>query len=350
MRLELYMTYIILVIIILPIVLVLSGNNQTNTVGAKADIFEPESVEETDVKDANLPVGLKYASVKNLWDKGFRGQGIKVGIIDSGVHSSHKEFAGTSIHSRNKIPDDFDGSNVHGTHVAGTVAAKGVRLYGAAPKCEIYDYRIFANENSTGRAQKVSGDIGLLVSSLDQAHSDGCHIVNLSLGIPIDFSPIRTAIHRAYNKGITIVSAAGNRTSRNRGNKSYPAMYDTVISVGAMRINGKAITKADFSMDNPQVNIWADGHKVLSTLPHQKYGLLSGTSMASPLVTGAIAAHFSYLKSKGETPNPQKARDFLAKNTFNISGIPTLKLKAVSTQDFEVSEQEANIEIEVDFV
>ena len=335
-------------------VLILSGNNSVNTYGIKASLIDPdfEEVNEVEVQKLEpmgvpkIPIGIQYASVFKLWDAGYRGQNIKIAVIDSGVYSKHKEFGGNTIHERNKIPDIFNGTNVHGTHVAGTIIANGVKLMGAAPKSTIYDYRIFANENSSYKAQKVSGDIGLLVSSLDQAYNDGCHIINLSLGIPIDLSPIRSAVHKAYNRGVTVISAAGNRLNR-RDNVSYPAMYDCVISVGALKINGSSVSKAEFSMDNHAVNIWADGHKVLSTLPDDKYGTLSGTSMASPLVTGVVSAYFSYLLEKGITPSPQKARAFLNQNVIEAKGTKVLKLKAMSLSSTDESEEGDDIEIEL---
>ena len=330
MYIEFYIFYFIALIIILPLILILTGNSSINTYGEKANIPLMELKEESiDVKI--IPKGIKYASISKLWNSGFKGQNIKIGVIDSGVASQHSEFSKTIIHHRNKIPDKFDGSNVHGTHVAGTVAANGLKIIGAAPESIIYDYRIFANDSSKGKAAKMSGDIGLLISSLDQAFNDGCKIINLSLGIPIDYAPIRNAIHNAHKRGITIVSAAGNRENKN-DNKSYPAMYDTVISVGALKIDGQNVSKANFSMDNNKVNIWAHGYKVLSTLPHQKYGTLSGTSMASPLITGAIASYFSYLKSKDIKPSPQKAFEFLKKNSISVGGAKVLRLKELEIE------------------
>ena len=331
MLVEFYIIYFLLLIIILPLVLILTGNSSINTYGQKANIPLLE-LQEVELSNHDVvPVGIKYANVSSLWKAGFKGQNIKVGIIDSGVHSQHKEFVNTVIHQRNKIPDTFNGSNIHGTHVAGTIASGGLKIMGASPKSIIYDYRIFSNENSKGKAKKMNGDIGLLVSSLDQAYSDGCLIINLSLGIPTDYAPIRNAIHKAYNRGITIVAAAGNR-ERKEDNTSYPAMYDCVISVGALKIDGKNIFKAGFSMDNSKVDIWAHGQKVLSTLPHQKYGNLSGTSMASPLVAGTIASYFSYLKSNGETPTPQKAIAFLKKHSAVAGSTRVLKLKDLEVE------------------
>ena len=331
---DFYVACFVLLIIILPLVLIFTGNDSINTYGKKANnpILEMEVLEMSGVDSKTIPRGIKYAHVSRLWDLGYKGQGIKVGIIDSGVAVDHKEFSHNAVYKRNKIPDNFNGTNIHGTHVAGTIGAQGLKIIGAAPLCTVYDYRIFGNEDSKGKAAKLSGDVGLLIGALDQAYNDGCHIVNLSLGIPVDYAPIRNAIHKAYNKGMTVVAAAGNR-ERKSDNKSYPAMYDTVISVGALKIDGDKISKAAFSMDNSKVDVWAHGHRVLSTLPQQKYGFLSGTSMAAPLVTGAISSYFSQLVETGEKPSPQKAAQFLKENSNKMSSnTRVLKLKGVEVE------------------
>lgn len=343
-RFTMYIIYGILLIVILPCVLILTGNNTTQKLGKKMDMF-PTKFEEQNVKNTKIPVGLNYAGIKELWDKNLKGKGVKIGVVDSGIQNNHNEFKDTQITTRNKIPDTFDGSNVHGTHVAGTIAASGKKIFGAAPEAKLVDYRIFANEKTSKQADRISGDIGLLISSLDDAYSDGCHIVNLSLGIPIDYPPVRNAISRAFNRGITIVCAAGNRNKKTE-NTSYPALYPTVISVGAIKIENSTVKKTPFSMDNSGVNIWADGNKVLSTLPHNKYGLLSGTSMASPLVAGTIASYFSELISKGKKPSPHDAFEFIRNHTKQDNGVSVLRLQNLKLKQNEISDEEVFYNIE----
>lgn len=347
-RLYFYLFYVLVIIVVLPCILVLTGNNNKSVVGYKLNyepmndlkIFNENSLQL--MQNKKIPTGIEYAGIQKLWEQGYKGKGITVGIVDSGVDKNHKEFKSTNIVRKNKIPDEFDGSNIHGTHVAGTIAANGLKIQGAAPECKIIDYRIFANEETNKKADKVSGDVGLLISSLDEAFNDGCSIINLSLGISQDLSSIRNAITRAYKKGVTIICAAGNKANNEDNEINYPAAYKNVISVGAFKIDGKNnIEKADFSM-NSNNNIWADGVKVFSTIPKDQYGLLSGTSMASPLVTGAIASYFSFLKGKGIEPKPKHAFDFINKNSKVVNG-----LKILTLEKFDKLTAKGIVEIEI---
>lgn len=333
MFVEVYFVMVVVTIVFLTFFLYFTGNTSINTFGKKAEtpVLKLEELSASAIDPKSIPKGIKYACVEELWKHGFKGQNVKVGIIDSGVWDKHGEFGKTKIHDRNGIPDDFNGTNIHGTHVGGTVAANGVKIIGSSPECIIYDYRIFANDNSRGKAARMSGDVGVLITAIDRAIADGCHVINMSLGIPHDYSPIRNAIHKAHKAGVTIVAAAGNREVKT-DNISYPAMYDTVISVGALSIEGGAVSKAGFSMDNSKVNVWAHGHRVLSTLPGNKYGFLSGTSMAAPLVTGVISAYFSKLLSENTKPTPLAAEKFIRENISMVGNTKILKLKDVIIQ------------------
>src|SRR5690606_12075881 len=110
------------------------------------------------------------------------------------------------------------------------------------------------------------------------------HIVSMSLGSPYPSSQIRNAILYAINKGRFVVCAAGNDGRPNSVN--YPAKWPEVCSVAAVDSNGRA---AKFSSQGPENWIAAPGQDVLSTYKDGRYAKLSGTSMATPFVSGVVA-------------------------------------------------------------
>jgi subtilisin family serine protease len=115
-------------------------------------------------------------------------------------------------------------------------------------------------------------------------------VINMSLGSEDDSISVSRAIDNTYNAGVLIIAAAGNDGNAiGRGdNIDYPSRYSSVVSVGATNINDK---RASFSSTGSSLELSAPGVDILSTLNGgiNKYGTLSGTSMASPHVTGVAA-------------------------------------------------------------
>ena len=108
----------------------------------------------------------------------------------------------------------------------------------------------------------------------------GLRIINVSSP---STGPVTSAYEGLADRGVLIVAAAGNdRTEA----PSYPASFDAVLSVGATDARD---ARADFSNYGAYVDVAAPGANILSTLPENNYGQLSGTSMAAPHVAGAIA-------------------------------------------------------------
>jgi Subtilisin-like serine proteases len=154
-----------------------------------------------DTLNVSLPEGIKITGGVKLRDAGYTGKGVKVAVIDSGVDKDHPGFNGKVVKQewyRSGTPLSRD---YHGTHVAGTVHLM-------APDAEIYDYRVFGSRGDYSIDQAI-------VLAIDQARLDGCNVINMSLGGPLPFPPIRAAIKRAYDAGMIIVCAAGNEGDNN---------------------------------------------------------------------------------------------------------------------------------------
>lgn len=276
-----------------------------------------------------IPKGIKFMKVNTLWDKGYKGQGIKVGIIDSGIDRNHPELKNQVIKRRNYIPDKFNGSSEHGTHVAGIIASKGVKILGVAPNCKLLDYRVFNNEKgSNKKAENISGSLRIVIDALNDAVNDGCDIINMSLGVPVNNGSLHNAIIRAVNKGVVVVVAAGNEGSgRNNSIEiSYPAFYPEAMAVGAVIVEGNSAYVTNFSNFNKRVNIWADGYQVISTKPKKGYRKMTGTSMSTPHIAGALACYASSIENN--KLNLNLSQKFINKHSEPIDRhIKVLKIK-----------------------
>ncbi|PIR46458.1 MAG: hypothetical protein COV07_04125 [Candidatus Vogelbacteria bacterium CG10_big_fil_rev_8_21_14_0_10_45_14] len=258
-------------------------------------------------------------------ESGYKGQGVKIGIIDSGINYNHPDLAPNYKGGYDFYYYDLDPMDVygHGTHVAGTACARDndvgsvnpkLGVVGVAPECDLYSLRVL-NEDGVGYESDIISAIewslGREVTLLPWGSTLGTttqgipmDVVNLSLGSSQAYSEAsEQAFTEAESEGLTIVAAAGN--SGNRAGKGtntiYPANYDSVIAVGATK---QGDSRASFSSTGPNVELVAPGESVYSTWndsssysnPQPVCGVLegcykygSGTSMATPHVTGVAA-------------------------------------------------------------
>ena len=181
-------------------------------------------------------------------------------IIDSGIQKSHPEFAAQSNitgTSDSGTGDWFTDENSHGTHVAGTIAAlangDGVIGVNSGGALNVHIIKVF---DASGWAYSSS-----LVAALGACEGAGADVVSMSLGGSFKSRTESKAFDQAAGRGVMPIAAAGNDgNTRN----SYPASYDSVISVAAVDAN-KLI--ADFSQQNSQVELSAPGVSVLSSVP-----------------------------------------------------------------------------------
>jgi subtilisin len=237
----------------------------------------------------------------------FTGQGIKVAILDTGLDLNHPDFRGRAISS-----ETFSGVPVqdvfgHGTHCVGTACgpqrpASGVRRYGVASAAQIFVGKVF--NNAAPRPSAATGDV---IAGIEWAVTNGCQVVSMSLGIPINQKVVQyeTPLRRALQAGVLVVAAAGNNADRptNPGFVEPPGNADASIAVAAV---DRHLQIARFSSRSSQltgvggiVNIAGPGVAVFSSLPG-RHGLLDGTSMATPHVAGLAALWAEASGDRGE--------------------------------------------------
>lgn len=242
------------------------------------------------IASQNIPWGVRKIEAPDVW-KRCQGEGIKVGIIDTGIDLTHPDLKG-NIKETYSVVDGIsaDDDNGHGTHVAGIIAAldNDIGVVGVAPKAEIYSVKAF---DKMGR-----GSVSDIIDALNWCVEHRVHVINMSFGIGTNSRALKRAIGAAHRHKIIMVAAAGNSGARD--SVIYPAKYPEVIAVAASDSKDQA---ADFSSRGPEVNIIAPGVDVSSTYINEEYKNLSGTSMACPHVVGACALLMSISGTKAES-------------------------------------------------
>ena len=265
---------------------------------------------------------LDAYGVKQLWNKPIiNPKRPVIAIIDTGVDMTHPDLAPNlwtnTAEAEGEAGYDNDGNgfasdihgwdfinntpnvrdfNMHGTHVAGIAAAanNGIGIIGANPRALIMPISVMQSDGT--------GDVATIVKGIDYAVANGATVLNLSLGTYTDSRVLCQALERAYQTAV-IVAAAGNNSIDIETIPMFPAAYSFVLGVQALNQSGSI---ADFSNidvnpfysqkcspqhpDGFNYELSAPGTNILSTIPGGKYKVLQGTSMASPLVAGAISA------------------------------------------------------------
>lgn len=234
------------------------------------------------------PYGINMINAKNFWQESNKGEGITIAVIDSGCDINHESLKNNIIGVKNFTGEDGKDSNIvidrvgHGTHVTGTIVANGYNnsILGVAPSASIYVIKAI---DRTG-----TGKLSWVVNAIYYAIEKKVDIISMSLGMPQNSEKLERAIKEAVKKNILVVCAAGNDGDGNANDYeySYPAAYVDVISVGAVDKKG---TPARFSSSNPVIDVVAPGVDVISTFPNNRFASLSGTSMATPHVSGSLA-------------------------------------------------------------
>jgi subtilisin family serine protease len=255
--------------------------DQTVNATAGTNSNEPLYAGTAPFTPAQRQTGIDQATFPQAWTNvPTEGAGIIVAVVDSGVQASHPDLAGAVVAGTDFIAAG-DGSNDqygHGTHVAGILGARDqdVGGIGGAPMVTILPIRVLGADGA--------GNYSGLINGINEAVARGARVISLSMGGTGVSPMLEQAVARANAAGVVVVAAAGN--DGNCG-AHYPASYDGVIAVGATGQGTDAL--APFSQRGPTVDIAAPGTNVWSTYPGSGHHALSGTSMATPLVSAAAA-------------------------------------------------------------
>ncbi len=313
------------------------------------------------MNNSGLAGGLVGADIDAFaaWDLA-TGAGVVVAIIDTGVDVTHPdlqpnlwrnpgEIAGNGVDddgngyvddvngfdfvNRDSDPNDLD---AHGTHVAGSVAARGDDDYGVpgvAFEAKVMCLK-FLERNRGGTSSAAA-------EAINYAVNNGADIINASWGGPGSSSAIRNAIAYARSRGVLFVTAAGNESSNNDTYGSYPANYplDNILSVAASDRRDGVASFSNYG--STQVDLAAPGVDIVSTMPGGTWGYMDGTSMASPYVAGAAAL----LKSVAPSMTVQELRLTLMSSTDPLhagaGGVATGRLNARAALELLIGDEGA---------
>lgn len=269
---------------------------------------------------------LREINAPSAWERGLRGEGVTVAVIDSGVNIDHSDIDTERVTSflncisGEDATDIYDKTSIgHGTFVSGIIGAtqnNALCVTGIAPEANLIPIKV---TNST------SFSASMLFTGLDKAISMGCDIINMSMGITSESETasilaLKRYINKAYAQNIIVVAAAGNNgaDAEKGGYYSYPASFDHVISVGSL---GRPVSSGDgdgvyktelrlrqqsgsyytynaalrepslFTQHNDRVTCAAPGWQIcgLSSTAADGIKYNSGTSFAAPVVASAAA-------------------------------------------------------------
>lgn len=253
-----------------------------------------------------------------------------VAVIDTGVDYKHEDLASQilkddkgAVKGWNYIEDNNDPMDItmagknpgHGTHCAGIIGAaqNGIGVSGIVPNVYIMPLRFIGPDGS--------GDLMNSIKAIDFAIQNGAQIISASWGAAVQRSmvkPLLEAIERAGQKGIIFVAAAANDGKSNDTREVYPANagFSNVISVAASDKNDAKPTWSNYGRS--KVDLASPGAAILSTLPGNKYGELSGTSMATPLVAGTVALLLAQSLQEGKQLNGPELKALLQANSQKV--------------------------------
>lgn len=224
---------------------------------------------------------LPKINAPQAWDKTQGLSSIKIAIVDTGIDQTHPDIEGKVLARANFTNNPDIDNNGHGTHVAGIAAALTNNTIGVAGLG-------FSSSLLSAKVLDFSGSgyYSWISNGIVWAADNGAKVINLSLGGSSYSSTLANAVNYAWSKGAVVVAAAGNNKS---SNPIYPANLNNVLSVAATDNNDQ---KANFSNYGTWVDVAAPGVSILSTYKGS-YAYLSGTSMATPLVSGLAALIFA---------------------------------------------------------
>lgn len=273
-------------------------------------------------------------------------QNITIAVIDTGTDINHKDLQkfiwinegenGKDFFGRDKatngIDDDGNGfiddihgwnfvdnnndvsdSHGHGTHVSGIIKKEFEKHHTNSTFSPSARLMILKYYNSSAAD---SDNVANTAKAIEYATKMKANVINYSGGGTSQDEREMKAIEKAGQNNIIFVAAAGNNNANTDYRKYYPANYSlgNIISVAATDNDGELVSFSNYGSDT--VDIAAPGKSIYSTLPHNSYGFLSGTSQATAFVTGVVA---SFIAKKQNINSKEVLRDLLAGSKFNKS-------------------------------
>lgn len=242
-----------------------------------------------DIEHVPLDVSIKE-NIENLWCRKLynveeihqetQGENINVAVIDTGKPLHEDLIITEAVNLTNSNEFDLTG---HATHISGIIASVDEKIYGIAPKCNLYTIKALDDNGQ--------GDFETIYSAIKWCYENDIHVINLSLGSknkPTNHEEYKEIIDKLVKKGVVICAAAGNTPGEYA---NYPAEYENVISVAAITRKKKIETWCNSDCD------FVAPSSAYSCYLENKYARLRGTSQSTAFISGTVALIKSYYHS-----------------------------------------------------
>lgn len=213
-----------------------------------------------------------------------RGRGVTVAVVDTGVDLTHEDLRENIRGAENFIPQEPYRAEIHGTAVAGIIAAglNETGIAGVAPEAKILALRAcrqVSQASPLGRGDSVS-----IARAVDAALKRNAGVVNMSLGSEVQDRLLARLIEAGARRGILFVAPVGNREERTE--PSFPASLERVIAVGGIGENGRVYPNQALA---EAAAVCAPCEHLFTTIPGGRYNFLDGTSLSAAVVSGLLA-------------------------------------------------------------
>ena len=273
---------------------------------------------------AYLDTSVPLIQAPRIWQAGFRGRGMKIAILDTGIDPHHPDVAGRIAATATFVGSVYYDDNGHGTHVASTAAGNGAAsggLYvGVVPEADLYIAKVLAADGS--------GMMSDVMAGIEWAVNQGVHVAGLSLGSngPCDGTDALSATcDAAVERGVVICVAAGN-SGPARSSVGSPGCARQVITVGASDDGDQVASfssrgptsdgrvKPDLCFPGVDIVAARAAGTAMGQVVDEHYTGASGTSMATPHAVGAVAL----LLQANPSLTPREVKELLMRTARNI--------------------------------
>jgi cyanobactin maturation PatA/PatG family protease len=266
---------------------------------------------------------------ESIWAETIGDPSICIAVLDGPVDLSHPCFTGanlTSIQSTSPGMADQRAASQHGTHVASVIFGQGgATVRGIAPGCRGVIIPVFsqASDDSLQPCSQLD-----LARAIGLAIQHGAHVINISGG---QLEPtgqahpfLANAVRLCAENGVLIVAAAGNEGCQCL---HIPAALPSVLAVGAMDSRGQPIDFSNWGESYQAQGILAPGTNIAGAVPGGGTSLLTGTSYATPIMSGVVALLMSVQLKRGEKPNPYAVRKAIISSAIGCDEEPAVNCR-----------------------
>ena len=268
----------------------------------------------------------KLSDLRSLWNLTVGDPRICIAVLDGPVNQSHSCFQNAQLSQLTTLTSGVANQGIatqHGTHVTSIILGQhSSSVQGIAPNCRGLIVPIFGDGAGDRLAPCSQID---LARAITQAVEQGANVINVSGG-QLTASPesdqlLANAVRLCQEKNVLIVAAAGNDGCECL---HLPAALESVLAVGAMDSQGHPLNFSNWGKAYQNQGILALGENILGATPDGGTTLRSGTSFATPIVTGIVALLLSIQLQRGEKPDPHRVREAILKSALPCNSLNSL--------------------------